>query len=383
MGILSVLFDSRRRKTAIALAKAARERGMTVEQFASSLSREELARYVPPAKNKAKNKPEAENGPKVVMPDVAQFGLPPDAEVTAADFVPDPELDAARQAFANDDWRPAAHLLPTIGTHWDRRAVLISLLGEVVANDETGLERWRAERPGDPDAAAVNARGLLQLAWQVRSGLQAQHVSREQFQRFFAILESAEPAVREAAALAPADPTPWVTMLTVARGRQYDNNAFRDVWAQLVARDPVNLPAHDSALQYWCEKWGGSHELMWAFAEEGAAKHPKLAFLLLVAAHEAEFAGVAGAWQDPRIGPAVDRLLPWLEGEGRNAPGTPNSRAYAARALVELGRGREAVEQFRHLGVHADAAVWAYSGKGRIVEFRKIRYLACYQATKA
>ncbi|QRP51360.1 DUF4034 domain-containing protein [Amycolatopsis sp. FDAARGOS 1241] len=376
--MLSVLFDSRRRKTAIALAKAARERGMTVEQFASSLSREDLARYVPPAKNK----PKAENEPKVEMPEVAQFGLPPDAEVTAAEFIPDAEIDSARQALASGDWRAAAQLLTTIGTNWDRRASLVGRLGDVVANDETGLERWRAERPGDPSVAAVNADGLLRLAWQVRSGLQAQHVSREQWAKFFAILESAEPAAREAAALAPADPTPWVTMLTIARGRQYDNNAFREVWAQLVARDPVNLAAHGSALQYWCAKWGGSHELMWAFAEEGAAKHPKLAWLPLEAAHEAHFGGVDGAWQDPRVASAVDRLLPWLEGEGRDAPGTATSRAYAARALVELGRGREAVEQFRHLGVHADATMWAYSGKGPIVEFRKIRYLACYQAAK-
>ncbi|MEV4599381.1 DUF4034 domain-containing protein [Amycolatopsis sp. NPDC049253] len=373
MGIVSLLFNSRRRKTAFALAKAARERGMSVAEFTASLSREDLARYVAPDKK----------APKVEMPDVTKFGLPPDSEVTRADFVGDREIDEARQALVTGGWEPAARLLTEIGTDWDRRTFLVRQLGEVVANDEIGLERWQSERPGDADAAAVNVESLVQLAWQVRSGLRAEHVSREQFQKFFAILESAVPAAHEAAALAPEDPTPWVTMLAVARGRQYDNDTFREVWNELVARDPLNLPAHGSALQYWCEKWFGSHELMWAFAEEGEAKHPKLAWLPLAAAHEAEFGGVEGAWRNSLVAPAVDRLLPWLEGEGGDAPGTATSRAYAARALVELGRGEEAVEQFRHLGVHADANMWAYGKKGPVVEFRKTRYLACHLAEKA
>ncbi|WP_326566853.1 DUF4034 domain-containing protein [Amycolatopsis rhabdoformis] len=373
MGIISLLFNPRRRKTAMALAKAARERGMTVAEFTSSLSREDLARYVAPDKK----------APHVTVPDVTKFGLPPDADVTADTFVSDREIDEAERAFVSGDWKPAAQLLSEIGTGWDRRTILVRSLGEAVANDEAALDLWRDERPGDPDAAAVNAEGLVCLAWQVRSSLRAEHVSREQFQKFFAILESAKPAAQEAAALAPEDPTPWVTMLAVARGLQYENDAFREVWEQLVARDPHHLPAHNSALQYWCEKWFGSHELMWAFAEEGAAKHPKLARLPLVAAHEADYRGVKGAWRNPLVAPAVDRLLPWLDGEGRDDPGTVTSRAYAARALVELGRGEEAVEQFRHLGVHADALVWAYGNKGRIAEFKRVRYLACRLVQKA
>ncbi|MGW4488582.1 DUF4034 domain-containing protein [Amycolatopsis sp. NPDC004368] len=373
MGLVSLLFNPRRRKTALALAKAARERGMNVAQFTASLSREDLARYVAPDKK----------APKVEVPDVTKFGLPADAEITTEPFVADREIDEAERAFVTGNWKPAAQLLSEIGTGWDRRVALVRRLGEAVANDEIGLDGWRTERPGDPDAAAVNAESLVCLAWQVRSSLGAEHVSREQFQKFFAILKSAEPAAREAAELAPDDPTPWVTMLAVARGLQYDNDAFGEVWNELVARDPAHLPAHSSALQYWCEKWFGSHELMWAFAEAGAAKHPKLARLPLVAAHEAEYRGVKGAWQNPLVASAIDRLLPWLDGEGRDAPGTATSRAYAARALVELGRGKEAVEQFRHLGVHADELVWAYGNKGRIVEFKRVRHLACRLAEKS
>ncbi|MYW94656.1 hypothetical protein G3I59_29710 [Amycolatopsis rubida] len=117
----------------------------------------------------------------------------------------------------------------------------------------------------------------------------------------------------------------------------------------MLARDPLHLHAHARALQYWCDKWFGTRDLMWTFAEEGAAKHPKLAWLPLAAAFEASFAGAKDAW----------RLLPWLDGEGRDAPDTLNSRAYAA--LVELKRGPETVEQFRHLGRSASGPVWSYS----------------------
>lgn len=379
VGIMGMLVDSKRRNGALALAKAAKKRGMSVEDYAKTLTPERLAEYLPPARKK-EPQPEA---PKIEMPDVALFGLPPDEEVTSADYIPEPQVVAARDALAAGDGRPAAHLLAAIGPDWDRRAYVVGVLGAAAANDDSGLRPWQAARPGDPNPAIVHAESLVHLAWQIRSGLQAEHVSRDQFDGFFRVLDDARPAALAAAELAPADPTPWVTMLSVARGRQFDNDAFCEVWRQVLARDPLNHAAHTSALQYWCKKWFGSHELMWAFAEEAAPKHPKLAVLPLIAAHEAEFGGVGDSvWREERVVRALDRLLPWLDGAGRHHPRTRTARAYAARALVELGRGDEAVEQFRHLGVHADARMWAYSAKGARTEFRKIRYLACYRTTR-
>jgi hypothetical protein len=313
------------------------------------------------------------------MPDVALFGLPPGREVTRKVFIADARLAAAVDAARRGDWVPGAELLTAIGYDWDRRAFAVRHLGDAAADDDTALKAWQTARPGDADAAAVHARGLVELAWQIRSHLEAQHVSRDQWAGFFRVLEDAETAVRGAIQLAPEDPTPWAIMLVVARGRQYGNDQFRAVWAEAVARDPLNREAHDQALQYWCKKWFGSHELMVDFAEEATAKSPKLAALPLIAAHEAEHDG-RPEWQHERVSRALDQTLAWLD-RGRYHPAARTDRAYVAYALVENDRNEEAVEQFRHLGVHADASMWGYSGQPEQT-FLTNRYLACYRSTR-
>ncbi len=361
------LFNSKRRKAAVALVKAARARGMSVEDYAKTLSPAELAQYVP-----------QDDKPKVEMPDVDLWGLPPDDAVTAAKFVADARLAEAVAAYRAGDWQPGAALLDDLGTDWDRRAFAVQQLGDAAADDDAPLKAWRTA--GSAAAEAVHAQGLVAVAWQIRTSFTPEHVSEDQWAGFFRVLEEAEAAARAAAEAAPDDPTPWFTMLTVARGRQYGNDDFRAVWAELVARDPLHRQGHEQALQYWCAKWFGSHELMFAFADEAVTKAPKLAGLALVAAHEAEAKEVE-AWKSDRTGRALDVVLPWLAGAGRDHPANLRDRAYAAKALVVNGRCDEAVEQFKVLGEHADALVWAYGGKP-VFEFVKTRYLACHGATR-
>jgi hypothetical protein len=366
------LFNSKRRKAAVALVKAAKARGMTVEEYAKTLSPAELAEYVSQDKKPA--------APKVEMPDVALWGLPADDTVTAEPFVADARIAEAVTAFRAGDWQPGARLLAETGDSWDQRAFVVQYLGDAAADDDAALKAWQVAEPADADAAVVHAQGLVALAWQIRSRLTPEHVSAEQWAGFFRVLEQADEATQAAAEAAPEDPTPWWTMLTVARGREYSNDAFRKVWAELVARAPRHRLAHDQALQYWCAKWFGSHEQMFAFADEAVAKGPELAGVVLAAAHEAEAKEVP-AWKSERVGRALDLVLPWLDGEGREHPAYLRDRAYAAKALVAQGRCDEAVAQFQVLGVHADANVWAYTGRPAF-EFRKARYLACYGATR-
>ncbi|MEV6830837.1 DUF4034 domain-containing protein [Amycolatopsis sp. NPDC051102] len=360
------LFNSKRRKAAVALVKAARARGMTVEEYAKTLSRDELAQFVP-----------QDDKPKSELLDVTRWGLPAGKEVSAAPFLADARVAEAVAAYRAGDWQPAATLLADLGTDWDRRAFAVQQLGDAAADDDAPLKAWQAS--GSADAAVVNAQGLVALAWQIRTRATPEHVSEEQWAGFFRVLEDAEAATRAAVEAVPEDPTPWCTMLMVARGRQYDNDGFRAVWTELAARDPLHRAAHDQALQYWCAKWFGSHEQMFAFADEAAAKAPKLAGLTLVAAHEAEAKDVE-AWQSERTQRALDVVVPWLAGEGRDHPANLRDRAYAAKALVVNGRCDEAVEQFMVLGTHADALVWAYGGKP-VHEFVKTRYLACHGST--
>ena len=50
----------------------------------------------------------------------------------------------------------------------------------------------------------------------------------------------------------PDDPTPWNTLLTLARGLRRDHDEFRAMWTELIARDPLHHNGHLQALQYWC-----------------------------------------------------------------------------------------------------------------------------------
>lgn len=361
LGLIKLYTVPRYRRMMKGIAKDAKKRGLNTSDYMRTLGSSDLARYlIPPIKPM----------------DVERFGLPPDAKLIKKPLLSKPVRDA-KAAHAAGDWQPGADLLAGTGQDWDRRSSIVSLLGEVAADDDTALKSWRAARPDDADAAAVHADALTNVAWQIRSARRAKYVSAEQFAGFQRVLGEADEASQTAAELAPDDPTPWATRCMITMGRQYGHEEFRAVWDGVMARDPLHVHGHARALQYWCAKWFGTHDLMWTFAEEGAAKHPKLAWLPLAAAFEASSSGVKDAWRDKRVEAALDRLLPWLDGEGQDAPDTPNSRAYAARALVELRRGPEAVEQFRHLGRSASGRVWSYSGYGAIHEFRTHRNQAC------
>jgi len=360
-GFIKLYTVPRYRRMMKAIAKDAKLRGMSTFDFMDTLSTQDTARYLQQTR-------------KTI--DVTRFGLPADRELTGERLLPEPSR-IARDAYVAGDWQPGAELLADIGTDWGRRSAAVAVLSKAAANDDTALKAWRAARPDDPDAAVVHADALTEVAWQIRSAQRASQVSQEQFASFLRILEEADEACQLAAKLAPEDPTPWEKRCTIAMGRQYSADDFREVWAGVMARDPLHVNGHARGLQYWCAKWFGSHEQMWAFAEEGAAKHPKLSWLPLAAAFEMWAADAPDPWQDPRVERALATLLPWLDGEGRDTPEEREGRAYAARALVELKRGPEAVEQFRRLGTHTDGAVWSYSALGSVYEFGKIRGRAC------
>ncbi|MET1074840.1 MAG: DUF4034 domain-containing protein, partial [Umezawaea sp.] len=170
--------------------------------------------------------------------DATRWGLPPDAEITAARLV-DPVIAAVVRAADAGNWLPAAELLVT--AHGDRRTHAVGELARLAADDDGWLTAWREARPGDGDAAVVHAESLVRLAWQIRGSARADATTREQFDGFHRVIASAETAARSAALLLPADPTPWVTRITAARALGYDRGRFRDVWDELVARDPHHL----------------------------------------------------------------------------------------------------------------------------------------------
>lgn len=306
---------------------------------------------------------------------VAELGLVPDEQVSTQEVV-EPAVADARNAAASGDWQPAAALLDSAGQDWDLRAHYVTKLAHAEI-DDSWLKAWQGARPEDANAAVVHAESLVSLAWEVRSSLRAQHVSADQFASFHRILADAERAARAAAALLPDDPTPWMTMVTIACGLSYDHERLTAIWSELVARAPHHRAGHDRALQYWCEKWCGSHELMFSFAKQAAASAPSLTPLPLIAGFEYWVQESTDMWETPEMQSAADVVLrDWLNAEGANSPTMATDRSLVATVFTFGRRGAEAVEQFRILGTRGDSLLWGYFGDPP-KKLLKIRQWAC------
>ncbi|WP_327323579.1 hypothetical protein OG735_14475 [Streptomyces sp. NBC_01210] len=306
--------------------------------------------------------------------------LPPD-EAVSVDSVAEPALRAALAAAATGDAGPARELLAEtrLDAQWERRSVCVSELAEHALRSPGWLEAWLAESPEDPDAMLVKADLCIQQAWEIRTGYRARHVSEDRFRAFFTLLDDAIPVIAAAAELNPTDPVPWEVALTHARGIQAPRDVFDAYWAEAVARAPHHYGCHATALQYLCDKWYGSHEEMFAFAEqaaEGALPGSKLHALPLLASVEYEVVSDDSTENGPidraRIEAAIDRAL---ELSGWYAPGDPEAagfRNHLALMLIFAERWAEALDVFRAIGVHAREYPWAYVGESRkeFLEFR-------------
>ncbi|MGW6918483.1 hypothetical protein ACWGB8_32410 [Kitasatospora sp. NPDC054939] len=300
-------------------------------------------------------------------PDPVALGLPAESELDATRIRPDtPEEEAARTAALVGDWEPAAALLAAAGTDWNLRYRQVAVLAEWAAEDDAWLKAWRTARPGDADPAVVHADALVQVAWEIRSSKRAQYVTQEQFQGFRRVLVEAAAACEEAAALDPADPSPWVTQLAVSLGLGRSKEEFGTYWAEVVARAPHHYGAHSTALQYWCAKWYGSHEEMTAFAERAAASAPPgslLTGLRLRAVAERELGeDTYRSWMTDEARAAADALLAELRDVPADDFRVPAQRHLLAAALTHNRRWAEAVEQFRLVGPYIDAVPWTYTG---------------------
>ena len=88
----------------------------------------------------------------------------------------------------------------------------------VAARGPGWLDSWSDAEPSSPDVAVVRAQSSVVKAWTVRGARRAVVTTRAQFQGFHQILRTAADEAMQAAEMAPKDPTPWMTMVTAARG---------------------------------------------------------------------------------------------------------------------------------------------------------------------
>ncbi|MGA5816506.1 hypothetical protein ACPC54_01390 [Kitasatospora sp. NPDC094028] len=299
--------------------------------------------------------------------DPAAYGLPPRAQLNAHRAGPPPthspkEIQAVVRDARGGDWRAAAAFVEAAGQDWDERWSRHELLRQLAEESEAWLDTWLKARPEDGTAATVRADLLLHRAWAIRGAAFAHDVPAVRMARFMVQLNAAVEAARQAAALAPEDPGPWVVMVTAARGLRYDREEFRPLWKELVARAPHHYEGHGQALQYWCAKWAGSDELMLEFAERAVRAAPAgspLAAVHLHALRELTLRRGLSALPSSRAAKdlleTVARSLNQVPDDAHDMYGL---RHRLAQYLLQARRYDAALEQFRRIGPWCGAQPW-------------------------
>ncbi|MFE2265617.1 hypothetical protein [Streptomyces griseosporeus] len=316
--------------------------------------------------------------------DVTAYGLLPREELDASEYGPTaPEIADATLAARQGDWRPGAALLTAAGQDWGRRWYVLTSLARIAPEEDAWLNTWRTERPGDPDAAAVHAQALLYLAWHARGEGYAENTPADRLARFKQLLSAAFEAAQTAASLAPHDPSPWVTMVTAARGLVLPHEEFRRLWSELTARAPHHFYAHLNALQYWCAKWCGSDRLAHRFAQDAAASAPPQSLLSVLPLEAAFERALQGSGTVPLAGrhpkSELDAVRAGLAAVPADDPRSRLVRHRLAAALTLAGKGSEALEHFRILEPWVGGEPWTYHANP-VAMYDRARALAIVKA---
>lgn len=229
----------------------------------------------------------------------AAYGLVPVAELDVRLPGPDPHLiDALETARREQEWEQVAQLFALTGDEWELRWQRVQSAAGAAAKelaearaagaadgtatpsdrtsltkepapaptpDASWLRRWRAERPADPGAAQVYAQFLVWQGLAEEPGSDSHRI----------ILEEARTVCREAADLAPADPTPYVSELLIAGALPYRQADFEALWSEVTRRAPHHMGAHLAALEYRSAQRQGSRQQAEDFAKAAAARAPE------------------------------------------------------------------------------------------------------------
>ncbi|WP_202515916.1 hypothetical protein [Streptomyces sp. SID161] len=284
----------------------------------------------------------------------------------------DAELRTARAASAQGRRQAVRALLVRTGDDWDRRGHRLTVLAQA-PHAAAWAHDWLAAEPGSADAATLLALALVHRALR---GAEEPGRARE--------------AGVAAAALAPADPTPWLGLLLLARACGPDSELL-GTFAELRRRHPEHHHAHHLLIAGLAERAGtgrGEGHEVYDAAEAAAAGAPAdspLAVLPVVAYAEryrvlaATGLGSAGPsasrhWSGSRARRILSASFDWwLEWEQDEHPRRLIDLNHLAFALSCAGRPAEAAALFQRIGDHPTAAPWTYAHHDPRAAFRTAR----------
>ncbi|MZE72274.1 hypothetical protein GTW93_25455 [Streptomyces sp. SID5789] len=285
----------------------------------------------------------------------------------------DAELVAVRTALAQGRWQSARSLLVHTGDDWDRRGHRVAVLAKEPYCAPWARE-WLLAEPDSADASVLLALALVHRALR----------GKEKAAR-------ARDACRDAAALVPGDPTPWLGLLMLERSLGAEEDVVR-VFDEVRVRYADHHHAHHLMVARLAERGGDGgpdplHEVYdfanWA-AEQAPADSP-LAILpvvahaeryrvLAVAGHEPTDPRAAGHWVGRRARLVMKAAFDWwLEWEQDDHPRRLIDLNFLAHAKCCEGRGAEAAALFHRIGEHVTPAPWSYPDRDPLPAFRAAR----------
>ncbi|MFJ8791689.1 hypothetical protein [Streptomyces sp. NPDC102462] len=289
------------------------------------------------------------------------------------DAFDDTELIAARAALAQGRRQAVRALLQRTADDGDRRGHRICVLARPPYTAAWARD-WLAAEPGSADAATLLALALARRALRGKEDPAA-----------------ARAACRAAAELAPADPTPWLGLLLLARDLGTDEETA-DAFAEVCRRHRDHHHAHHlmtaRLAEHRPEPGADPGHEAYAFADRTAARAPADSPLavLPVVAHTERFRALAAAglvpadpvasghWSGPRVRQVLQAAFDWwLEWEHDEHPRRHVDLNFLAHATSCAGRTAEAAALFQRIGRHLTPRPWSYPGREPRAAFRAAR----------
>ncbi|MFD7436318.1 hypothetical protein [Streptomyces sp. NPDC059861] len=296
----------------------------------------------------------------------------------ASEFDPDcgdADLTAARHDIVIGRWQGLRELLRSTGSDWPLRGHRVRLLAQACA-DSSAVESWLAAEPHSADALVLRAATETARAFNVAIAAgRGVPIERER-------VDGTVLACLRAAEAGPADPTPWVSLISVAR--LYPQGVRRGElarwWDELHRRDPYSIEGHLQVLHYYSSRWHGTHGLMYDFARDAAGVAPPGCALpvLVQYARVEEFryaldaargrhssVGLGQHWDhDGAVSDVRRTWQRWIR-ERPDVPVGPvelRDLNYLAHAACHAGATDVATELLRLLGRRFTRTPWSHTG---------------------
>ena len=307
----------------------------------------------------------------------------------APDFDPDcgdASLSSTRHDLVIGRWQGLRELLRVTGPDWLARGHRVRLLAQACASSST-VESWLAAEPHSGDALVLWAATETARAFNVAITA-GRGVPIDQHR-----IDTSVMACLQAAEAYPDDPTPWISLISVAR--LYPSGVRRQElgrwWDELHGRDPYSVEGHLQVLHYYSARWHGSHGLMYDFARDAAGVSPPGCALpvLVQYARVEEYrhaldtakgsqaaTGLGQHWNhDGSVSDVRRTWQRWITGrtDGEVLPGELRDLNYLTHAACYADVPDIAGSLLRMLGRRGTRTPWSYTGdpEQQIVKWRK------------